>query len=172
MLGVVAGVFTLGDVVAELCRVLRRGDALMLQETFFCLSSRSRHTRFACDWSSDVCSSDLASPCNPNRYRPHFGLQGEAEDLRCADAVEQEIVAQGPEYVAAVIGEPVSVSNSNHVPSPKYWERLREICDKHGVLLVMGEGINGVGRAGPVVAAEHFGVGPRLSARGQGPSAG
>jgi len=109
---------------------------------------------------------------SPNRYRPYFGLQGEAEDLRCADAVEQEIVAQGPEYVAAVIGEPVSVSNNNHVPSPKYWKRLREICDKHGVLLIMDEVINGFGRTGRMFAAEHFGVVPDLMTMAKGLSSG
>jgi adenosylmethionine-8-amino-7-oxononanoate aminotransferase len=55
---------------------------------------------------------------SPNRYRNDFGLEGEEGDLRCADAVEQEIMTQGPETVAAVIGEPISVSNSNHVPAP------------------------------------------------------
>src|SRR5499426_2513451 len=56
---------------------------------------------------------------SPNRYRNDFGVEGEAGDLLCAEAIEQEILAQGPDTVAAVIGEPISVSNSNHVPSPR-----------------------------------------------------
>ena len=50
---------------------------------------------------------------SPNRYRNDFGIEGEEGDLRCAEAIEQEILAQGPDRVAAVTGEPVSVSNSN-----------------------------------------------------------
>ena len=109
---------------------------------------------------------------SPNRYRPYFGLEGEAEDLRCAEAVEQEILAQGPEHVAAVIGEPVSVSNNNHVPTPKYWQRLREICDRHGVFLIIDEVINGFGRTGKMFGAEHFDVVPDLMTMAKGLSSG
>lgn len=109
---------------------------------------------------------------SPNRYRNHFGLEGEAEDLRCADAVEHEILAQGPEYVAAVIGEPISASNATHVPSAAYWRRIREICDTHGVLLIMDEVINGFGRTGRMFGAEHFGVVPDLMTMAKGLSSG
>src|SRR5215471_15131792 len=93
---------------------------------------------------------------SPNRYRNDFGIEGEEGDLRCAEAIEQEILSQGPDTVAAVIGEPVSVSNSNHVPSPRYWQRVRQICDVHGVLLIMDEVINGFGRTGTMFATEQF----------------
>jgi len=109
---------------------------------------------------------------SPNRYRNDFGVEGEAGDLLCAEAIEQEILAQGPDTVAAVIGEPVSVSNSNHVPSPRYWQRVREICDKHGVLLVMDEVINGFGRTGTMFATEQFGVVPDLMTMAKGLSSG
>jgi adenosylmethionine-8-amino-7-oxononanoate aminotransferase len=109
---------------------------------------------------------------SPNRYRNDFGLEGEEGDLRCADAVEQEIMTQGVDTVAAVIGEPISVANSNHVPAPSYWRRLREICDKHGVLLIMDEVINGFGRAGTMFATEQFGVVPDLMTMAKGLSSG
>jgi len=109
---------------------------------------------------------------SPNRYRPAFGLEGEAEDLRCADAVEQELLAQGPEFVAAVIGEPVSAANNVHVPSAGYWHRVREICDKYGALLIMDEVINGFGRTGKMFGAEHFGVVPDLMTMAKGLSSG
>src|SRR5215468_4523810 len=109
---------------------------------------------------------------SPNRYRNDFGVEGEAGDLLCAEAIEQEILAQGPETVAAVIGEPVSVSNSNHVPSPRYWQRVRKICNKHGVLLVMDEVINGFGRTGTMFATEQFGVVPDLMTMAKGLSSG
>ena len=74
----------------------------------------------------------------------------------CARYVEQEIVNQGPETVAAVIGEPISTSNGDHVPSPRYWQMLREICDRHGVFLIMDEIINGFGRTGKLFARRAF----------------
>ena len=109
---------------------------------------------------------------SPNRYRNDFGLEGEAGDLMCADYVEQEIVNQDPETVAAVIGEPISTSNGVHVPSPAYWQRLREICDKYGVLLIMDEVINGFGRTGKMFATEHFGMQPDLMTMAKGLSSG
>jgi adenosylmethionine-8-amino-7-oxononanoate aminotransferase len=109
---------------------------------------------------------------SPNRYRNDFGLEGEDGDVMCAKYVEQEILAQGPETVAAVIGEPISASNGTHVPSPIYWQMLREICDRHGVLLIMDEVINGFGRTGRLFAAEHFGVVPDLMTVAKGLSSG
>jgi adenosylmethionine-8-amino-7-oxononanoate aminotransferase len=109
---------------------------------------------------------------SPNRYRNDFGLEGEEGDVMCARYLEQEIVAQGPESVAAVIGEPISASNGTHVPSPVYWRMLREICDRHGVLLIMDEVINGFGRTGRLFAAEHFGVVPDLMTVAKGLSSG
>ncbi|MDI3340528.1 MAG: aspartate aminotransferase family protein [Sphaerobacter sp.] len=109
---------------------------------------------------------------SPNRYRNDFGLEGEAGDLMCAEYIAQEIENQGPETVAAVIGEPISTSNGVHVPSPKYWQRLREICDHYGVLLIMDEVINGFGRTGKMFATEHFGMQPDLMTMAKGITSG
>ncbi|KGT73247.1 class III aminotransferase [Bradyrhizobium japonicum] len=109
---------------------------------------------------------------SPNSYRNDFGLEGEAGDLACANAIEQEILAQGPETVAAFIGEPISTANNAHVPSKKYWQRVREICDKYGVLLILDEVINGFGRTGTMFATEQFGVVPDLMTMAKGLSSG
>jgi adenosylmethionine-8-amino-7-oxononanoate aminotransferase len=95
---------------------------------------------------------------HPDRYRSDFGVEGEQADIMAARAVEQEIEYQNPETVAAVIGEPISTAAGVHVPSPVYWQMLREICDKHGVLLICDEVINGFGRTGKLFAQEHFGI--------------
>ncbi|MDQ3411507.1 MAG: aspartate aminotransferase family protein [Chloroflexota bacterium] len=108
----------------------------------------------------------------PNRYRNDFGLEGEAGDLMAARYVEQEIENQGPETVAAVIGEPVSSAAGVHVPSPKYWQTLRQICDKHGVFLIADEVINGFGRTGTMFATEQFGFVPDLMTMAKGLSSG
>ncbi len=109
---------------------------------------------------------------SPNRYRNDFDLEGEAGDIMCAKWVEQEILFQGPETVAAVIGEPISSANGVHVPSPRYWQLLREICNRHGVLLIMDEVINGFGRTGKWFATEHFGVVPDIMTVAKGLSSG
>ncbi|KAA9165527.1 aspartate aminotransferase family protein [Amycolatopsis acidicola] len=109
---------------------------------------------------------------SPNHYRNDFGLAGEAGDIMCAKYVEQEILSQGPENVAAVIGEPISVANGTHLPGPVYWRMLREICDRYGVLLIMDEVITGWGRTGKLFAAEHYGVVPDIMTMAKGLSSG
>lgn len=109
---------------------------------------------------------------SPNHYRNDFGLDGEAGDVMCARYVEQEILAQGPEHVAAVIGEPISAANGTHLPNPVYWRMLREICDRYGVLLIMDEVITGWGRTGTMFAAEHYGVVPDIITMAKGLSSG
>jgi adenosylmethionine-8-amino-7-oxononanoate aminotransferase len=109
---------------------------------------------------------------SPNHYRNDFGLEGEAGDLMCARYVEQEILAQGPEHVAAVIGEPISAANGTHLPTRAYWQSLREICDRYGVLLIMDEVITGYGRTGSMFAAEQYGVVPDLMTMAKGLSSG
>jgi adenosylmethionine-8-amino-7-oxononanoate aminotransferase len=109
---------------------------------------------------------------SPNHYRNDFGLEGEAGDVMCAKFLEQEIEFQGPDTVAAVIGEPISSSNGVHVPSPVYWQMVREICDRHGVLLILDEVINGWGRTGKWFATEHFGIVPDIMTMAKGLSSG
>jgi len=108
----------------------------------------------------------------PNRYRNDFGLEGEDGDIMAATYIEQEIINQGPETVAAVIGEPISSAAGVHVPSPKYWQMLREICDRHGVLLIADEVINGFGRTGTMFATEQFGFVPDIMTIAKGLTSG
>lgn len=110
---------------------------------------------------------------SPNNYRPQFKDQvGEADDIACANAFEAEIEFQGPETVAAIIAEPISTANGVQVPSVAYWQRLREICDKHGVLLIADEVINGWGRTGTYFAIEQFNVVPDMLTMAKGLSSG
>ncbi|MEZ4495874.1 MAG: aminotransferase class III-fold pyridoxal phosphate-dependent enzyme [Thermomicrobiales bacterium] len=108
----------------------------------------------------------------PNQYNSDFGVQGEQADIMAAKYVEQEIINQGPETVAAVIGEPISSSAGVHVPSKIYWEMLRDICDRHGVLLIADEVINGWGRTGTYFMMEQYGVTPDIMTMAKGLSSG
>ena len=109
---------------------------------------------------------------HPNRYRSDFGVEGEQADIMAAKYIEQEIENQGPETVAAVIAEPISTAAGVHVPSKIYWQMLRQICDKHGVLLIADEVINGFGRTGKMFATEHNEIVPDIMTMAKGLSSG
>ena len=82
--------------------------------------------------------------------------------LECADNIEATIVREGADTVAAVIAEPVHGAGGVIPPDPGYWPRLREICDRHDVLLIADEVITGFGRTGRWFALEHWGVQPDI----------
>lgn len=109
---------------------------------------------------------------NVDRYRNDFGLNGPEGDMMAARDLEQEIRFQGPETVAAFIGEPISTAAGCHVPTPAYWQEIRRICNGYGVLLIMDEVIDGWGRTGRLFAAEHFGVVPDIMVMAKGLSSG
>jgi len=95
-----------------------------------------------------------ASP--PYCYRCDFRHSFPGCDLLCADQIEQMINYENPKTVAAVIAEPISASGGIVIPPDGYWARLREICDRHGILLITDEVINGFGRTGRMFASEHW----------------
>ena len=72
------------------------------------------------------------------------------------------MTAAGPDTVAAIIAEPISTANGSYVPDRKYWQTLREICDKHDIVLIADEVINGFGRTGKWFGMDHFGVQPDI----------
>jgi adenosylmethionine-8-amino-7-oxononanoate aminotransferase len=104
----------------------------------------------------------------PYRYRcPHCGALG-ACTLACADEVERAIAGAGPDRVAAVFAEPVPGPGGVLVPPPEYWPRVREICDRHGVLLVADEVVTGFGRTGRWFACDHWDILPDIMILGKG----
>jgi beta-alanine--pyruvate transaminase len=85
-----------------------------------------------------------------------------------ADELERIVTLHDASTIAAVIVEPVAGSTGVLVPPQGYLKRLREICDKHGILLIFDEVITGFGRLGSSFAAEHFDVQPDLMAMAKG----
>lgn len=79
-----------------------------------------------------------------------------------ADDLERLVTLHDASTIAAVIVEPVAGSTGVLLPPKGYLQRLREICDKHGILLIFDEVITGFGRLGSPFAATHFGVTPDL----------
>jgi adenosylmethionine-8-amino-7-oxononanoate aminotransferase len=92
--------------------------------------------------------------------------------IGAADAVEEAINAHGADTIAAIICEPVMGAGGVIVPPPTYFPRLREICDRHGVLLIADEVITGFGRTGKWFALGHWGVEPDLMSFAKGVTSG
>ena len=98
--------------------------------------------------------------CYP--YRCQWCSAKPACTLECADNIAATIEREGADTVAAVIAEPVHGAGGVIPPDPGYWPRLREICDRYGVLLIADEVITGFGRTGRWFALEHWGVQPDM----------
>lgn len=106
-------------------------------------------------------SSHIA-PCYAYRHQ-HADETEEAYGRRAADALETEIERLGPKTVAGFIAEPVVGATAGVVPAVSgYFNRIREICDRHGVLLILDEVMCGMGRTGSLYACEQDGVAPDI----------
>ena len=97
---------------------------------------------------------------------PHYwreGEEGETEEefaTRCANELEDLILKEDPETVAAFFGEPVMGAGGLIVPPKTYWKKIQEICKKYDVLIVADEVINGFGRTGKKFACDLYGIEP------------
>lgn len=108
----------------------------------------------------------------PYCYRCEYRKTYPACEVYCVEAIEDLIRYENPRSVAAVIAEPISAACGVVVPPPEYLPRLREICDRHGVLLILDEIITGFGRTGTMFAAEHWDVVPDIMTVAKGLSSG
>ncbi|MFQ5879593.1 MAG: aspartate aminotransferase family protein [Dehalococcoidia bacterium] len=97
-----------------------------------------------------------------NCYRCPYEKSYPSCDVFCARTIEETIVAEGSETVAAIIAEPISLANANYPPPEEYWPILRRLCDKYGILLIADEVINGFGRTGKWFGVDHYGVVPDM----------
>ena len=103
------------------------------------------------------------SPAAHARDRGEFFTRGQPQHgANLADELENIVAQHGAETIAAVIVEPVAGSTGVLVPPVGYLERLRAICDKHGILLIFDEVITGFGRTGAAFGAQKFGVLPDM----------
>jgi adenosylmethionine-8-amino-7-oxononanoate aminotransferase len=108
----------------------------------------------------------------PTCYRCPFGKTYPDCRLTCATLVDDVIDMEDPATVAAVIVEPIGHTGGIIDPPPEYLPILREICDRHNVLLIFDEIITGAGRTGRLFAAETFGVVPDVLVTAKGLSGG
>ncbi len=110
---------------------------------------------------------------NTNIYRaPIHGDDPEAFGRWAADQIEQQILFEGPETVAAVFLEPVQNAGGCFPPPPGYFQRVREICDQYDVLLVSDEVICAFGRLGTMFACDKFDYVPDIITCAKGMTSG
>ena len=108
----------------------------------------------------------------PYSFNDGFGEDPEAFASRAAQAIEDRILAVGPENVAAFIGEPVQGAGGVIIPPASYWPKVEAICRKYGILLVCDEVICGFGRLGQWFGHQHYGIKPDIIAMAKGLSSG
>jgi len=90
------------------------------------------------------------------------GESPEAFGIRAARALEDEILAVGPENVAAFAGEPVQGAGGVKIAPESYWPEVQRIVDKYGILLLADEVITGFGRLGTWFGSQHYGIRPNI----------
>ncbi len=109
----------------------------------------------------------------PRAYLDGLDMESPETGHHYADMLEQRILEEGPETVLAFIVEPVGgASTGALVPPEGYMRRIREICSRHGVLLIHDEVMSGGGRTGRFFAADHWNVAPDIIAISKGFGAG
>jgi taurine--2-oxoglutarate transaminase len=109
---------------------------------------------------------------DPFCYRCPFGQKKESCKRECIAHLEEVIRYEGPDKIAAIIMEGVVGSNGIIVPPDDYWPRVREICNKYGILLISDEVMSGWGRTGKWFAVDNWGVVPDIITTAKGITSG
>jgi L-2,4-diaminobutyrate transaminase len=92
--------------------------------------------------------------------RPDAAMSEEQFSQHCADRLEEMILAEGPETVAAMIAEPILGTGGIVPPPAGYWEKIQAVLDKHDVWLIADEVVTGFGRLGTMFGSAHYGIRP------------
>ena len=103
----------------------------------------------------------------PTHYRDRFD-SWEACNRFAAESFEEVIVHEDPDTVAGIIVEPISNTGGIITPTPEYYRIIRDICDRHNVLLIFDEIITGFAKTGAMFAAQAYGVTPDIICSGKG----
>jgi len=111
---------------------------------------------------------------DPYCYRCPFGQNGDRDHCcrQCIKHVEEIIEYEGADQIAAIIMEGVTGTNGLIIPPDDYWPRIREICDKHGILLISDEVMSGWGRTGEWFAVDNWNVVPDIITTAKGITSG
>ena len=124
-------------------------------------------------WASDTGTGGAVHFFGPFLYRSAFGSRTPEEECgRALYHLEQVILLEGPATIAALVVEPVTGSSGVIVPPAGYLRGVRELCTRHGIVLIADEVLAGFGRTGTWFAADHEGVSPDLLVFAKGVNSG
>ncbi|GIO23246.1 putative aminotransferase YhxA [Oceanobacillus sp. J11TS1] len=113
-------------------------------------------------------SSGFLHVAPPDNYRKPEGISVEEYNLERAREIEETIIWEQEETIAAVIMEPLITGGGVLIPHPVYVEQVQEICKRHGVLLIIDEVICGFGRTGKAFGHQHFNIKPDIVTMAKG----
>jgi taurine-pyruvate aminotransferase len=105
-------------------------------------------------------------------YRAQWDLSGEEYGVAAANAIEEVILAEGPDTVGALCLEPITAGGGVIVPPEGYWPRVQEICRKYDILLHIDEVVCGLGRTGTWFGYQHYGIEPDFVTMAKGVASG
>lgn len=109
---------------------------------------------------------------DPLRSPIYKGRTPEEGDAIIADLLEQTINFEGPQYVAAILLEGYSGTSGIYQPGPTFWNRVKEICEKYDILLIIDEVMSGFGRTGKWFAYMHYDLNPDILVTAKGINSG
>lgn len=109
---------------------------------------------------------------DPFQYRCRWCKLQNSCNLECLNSIEDTILFEGADNIAAIILEPVTGSNGIIIPCSEYMMGLRELCYKNNILLICDEVMSGFGRTGKWFAYEHFGIKPDIVTAAKGLTSG
>jgi taurine---2-oxoglutarate transaminase len=119
-------------------------------------------------WANEPSISGVLRVLDPYRYRCNFCKHTDSCTLDCLNHVEEVLMYEGPHTIAAIFIETVTGTNGIIIPPDGYLQGLRELCDRHGIMLVCDEVMSGFGRTGEWFAVDHWKVVPDLISMAKG----
>ena len=119
-------------------------------------------------WANEPGITGIVHFLNPDPYRSLFGSDAQ----KALAHVEEVIWYEGPQYIAAILLEPIVGTSGLIVPPDGFLQGLRTLCDKHGILLILDEVMTGFGRTGKWFASEHWNVVPDIMTFAKGVNSG
>src|SRR3954452_13964247 len=124
-------------------------------------------------WPNDTATSGTVHFFGPFLYRSEFHATSEAEECeRALTHLSRTIEAEGPDTIAAIILETIPGTAGIFAPPPGYLAGVRELCDRHGIVMILDEVMAGFGRAGSWLALDLYGVSPDLITFAKGVNSG
>ena len=116
-------------------------------------------------WANEPGISGVIRTFDPYKYRSPLYEAGDSDEVfarKCLDQIEETLMYEGPHTVAAIFIETVTGTNGIIIPPNGYLQGLREICNRHGILLICDEVMAGLGRTGVWFAVDHWNVVPDM----------